>query len=165
MTHVNLLASYAAGFYTEDGFVLQSSASVPNSLLAADVTYNAGSYAMAASPLATTTLMTSNASAFSISSIDLLRRPAILNWTVTFTGVKSDASVVTQSFTITNNHWNTFNFNAGFTNLASLSWDEGLTRLYAFDNINVSAVPEPASYAMLIGGLGLLGLARRRQRS
>ena len=28
---------------------------------------------------------------------------------------------------------------------------------------DVSAVPEPATYAMLLGGLGLLGMMRRRK--
>ena len=31
--------------------------------------------------------------------------------------------------------------------------------------LRISAVPEPASYAMLLGGLGLLGVARRRKRA
>lgn len=33
------------------------------------------------------------------------------------------------------------------------------------DNVSVSAVPEPASYAMLFAGLGLLGVAARRKAS
>ncbi|MYM68390.1 PEP-CTERM sorting domain-containing protein [Pseudoduganella sp. FT55W] len=33
----------------------------------------------------------------------------------------------------------------------------------AIDNIKVSAVPEPASYSMLLAGLGLLGWAARRR--
>jgi len=35
----------------------------------------------------------------------------------------------------------------------------------AVDNISVSAVPEPTSIAMMAGGLGLLGLIRRRRGS
>jgi hypothetical protein len=164
MTHVNLLASYVGNSYMEDGFLLQSSGPL-NSLLASDLTYNAGSFAMAATPLGTTTLTNASSSAFSISSIDLLRRLSLVNWSVTFTGIKTDTSVVSQTFTFTNNNWNTFNFNSGFTNLASLSWNEGLTRVYAFDNLNVTAaVPEPETYAMLLAGLGLVGLARRRKQ-
>ena len=30
--------------------------------------------------------------------------------------------------------------------------------------VNVSAVPEPGSYAMLVGGLGLLGVMARRRK-
>jgi hypothetical protein len=32
-----------------------------------------------------------------------------------------------------------------------------------WDNLNVPAVPEPETYAMLLAGLGLVGLARRRK--
>lgn len=33
----------------------------------------------------------------------------------------------------------------------------------AVDNISISPVPEPSTYAMLVGGLGLIGWMRRRQ--
>jgi hypothetical protein len=36
---------------------------------------------------------------------------------------------------------------------------------YGLDNISVTAVPEPASWAMMIGGFGLLGAAARRRRT
>ncbi|MGL4541450.1 MAG: PEPxxWA-CTERM sorting domain-containing protein, partial [Polymorphobacter sp.] len=32
------------------------------------------------------------------------------------------------------------------------------------DNVSVTAVPEPASWALLIGGFGLVGSALRRAR-
>jgi hypothetical protein len=37
---------------------------------------------------------------------------------------------------------------------------------FEFDNISVAAVPEPATWAMMIGGFGLIGaVARRRKRA
>lgn len=161
LSHVRLLAASYGQTYTEEGFQLQSSGTFLNSLVVSDLTYKAGSYAMGATPGATTTL--TGGSAFSISSIDLLRVPSITSWSVIFTGTKADASKVTQSFTFNSNSWKTFTFDADFNNLTSLSWNEGALRTFAFDNINVSAVPEPETYAMLLAGLGLVALARRRK--
>ncbi|MYM23949.1 PEP-CTERM sorting domain-containing protein [Duganella sp. FT135W] len=55
----------------------------------------------------------------------------------------------------------------GWTGLASVVLTGNLlSQSYVqIDNINVSAVPEPASYAMLFAGLGLLGFVARRTRS
>ena len=54
----------------------------------------------------------------------------------------------------------------GWTNLASVVLTGNLlSQSYVqVDNINVTAVPEPASYAMLFAGLGLLGIVGRRAR-
>jgi len=54
----------------------------------------------------------------------------------------------------------------GWTNLASVVLTGNLlSQSYVqVDNINVTAVPEPASYAMLFAGLGLLGVVGRRAK-
>ncbi|TFW18203.1 PEP-CTERM sorting domain-containing protein [Duganella callida] len=39
----------------------------------------------------------------------------------------------------------------------------GNGEVYAYDDLSVSAVPEPATYGMLLAGLGLVGWARRRR--
>ena len=56
-----------------------------------------------------------------------------------------------------------------FTNLASVTITKDTTNFLAIDNINVtlpdpvSPVPEPETYAMLLAGLGLIGVMVRRQ--
>lgn len=165
LSYSNLFASYLGSTYTEDGFVFSSSGWIEglHSLAAPAATYNNHSYAFGESLGGTTTLSTADNSLFSISSLNLFRSPWIWNTTVTFVGTKADTTTVSQNFTFTNNNWNTLTFGAGFTNLASLQWTQ--TSIYVVDNLNVTAVPEPETYAMLLAGLGLLGWARRRQQA
>ena len=59
---------------------------------------------------------------------------------------------------------------ATFTGPVSFNTDQGAVTLSSFDNASFSAslagaVPEPASWALMLGGFGLMGVAlRRRQR-
>jgi hypothetical protein len=162
MSFSNFYAGYADTSYTEDGFTFTSTGPGPDRVVASALSYNNGSYSLGETLLGTTTL-TANSGLFSITSLNLARLPLFFNTTVTFTGTKADTSTVTKSFTFTNNNWGTLTFGANFTNLASLKWSQGLT-VYAVDNLNVTAVPEPETYAMMLAGLGLVGLAARRRK-
>jgi hypothetical protein len=183
LTHTNLpgplglVNVYYGSTYLEEGFKLQSSLNagpftLPNTLFAPDtvnVLYTAASdsYAMAASIGARTTLTNVGGNAFSVSSIDLahLLDGNLPDRTVTFVGTRMDSTTVSQTFTFSND-WATFAFSSGFSNLAKLTWNENalITRDFQVDNINVTAVPEPATYAMLAAGLGLIGLSGRRRK-
>jgi len=164
---------YYGQSYTEEGFQLRSSLPpgpfagahtlyVPDASNLRDIAA-ASSFAMAASAGATATLSKIGGGAFSLLSIDLaeLLRVGGTSRSITFTGVKADGSPsVSESFTFTAN-WQTFAFNSSFANLSSVRWTQSsnATRSLQFDNIKVSAVPEPAVCAMLMAGLGLLALA------
>lgn len=60
----------------------------------------------------------------------------------------------------------TLTFTAVGSGLVSLSFqNSGGDNVGALlDNVSIAAVPEPSTYAMLLGGLGLLGVAARRRR-
>lgn len=174
----NILNVYHGSTYVEEGFQLQSSLNtifgpLPNTLFAPDavnVLFNPAdsSYAMAASVGAKTTMTNLGGQAFSVASIDLahLLDVNLPNRTVTFVGTRTDASTVSQTFTFSNN-WSTAYFGSNFTWLTKLSWSENalVTRDFQVDNINVTAVPEPETYAMLMAGLALVGYAARRRKS
>ncbi|WP_213981904.1 PEPxxWA-CTERM sorting domain-containing protein [Sphingomonas sp. dw_22] len=48
---------------------------------------------------------------------------------------------------------------------AGSGWQGGTDESWGLDSFKVTAVPEPASWAMMIGGFGLAGAAIRRRRS
>jgi len=70
--------------------------------------------------------------------------------------------VVSQSFEI-NKSFQTFN--PIFTNLTSLSITSSSDGYLVADNINVSAVPEPTSYALFMLGIGLIFLTTQRHKN
>lgn len=54
----------------------------------------------------------------------------------------------------------------GFTRASADIYGFGLSNgTFVVDNLTISAVPEPETYAMFLAGLGLLGAASRRRRA
>ncbi|WP_373991406.1 PEP-CTERM sorting domain-containing protein [Duganella sp. BuS-21] len=155
----NLIASYAGTSDVEDGFTFTSTGPGPDAVLASALSLNAGSYSLGETLLGTTT-PTSNSGLFNITALNLLRFPLFFSTTVTFIGTKADlTTTVSQKFKFTNNNWGTLNFGTDVVYLSSLKWTQ--TSVYVVDKLNVTAVPEPETYAMLLAGLA----ARRRKQA
>lgn len=123
---------------------------------------------------ATTTITTVGGDPFAVASIDLAPWGPAQSGTmqVTFSGLKSDSSIIQQTFTVQNSGGarpvlQTFQFAASFTNLVSLSATQGAyvsSAAFQFNNLVTAPVPEPGTFAAMTAGLALLGgLARRRQ--
>ena len=108
---------------------------------------------------------------FSLTSIDAaqtflgLDRPL----TLTLTGVQAGRTIETSIFVDSNSaaRFSTFSF-ANLVNLSSLTISGGRDfPEFALDNVvlSTSAVPEPASWAMMISGFAVVGGSMRRGRS
>jgi hypothetical protein len=168
----NLVDVFHGTSYTEDGFVLTSTPGtlsyhtlfVPDADNALFVDA-ASSYAMGSSARSITTLTAANNSAFTLASIDIAKQ-LVFGGTIVFHGVKADNSGEVLAQFNYNGNWSTKNF-TNFTNLSSVYWTQGglVNAKVQWDNINVTAVPEPETYAMLLAGLGLVGWARRRKQA
>lgn len=77
---------------------------------------------------------------------------------VDFGGVNLLSGIGDQGFT-------TYSFNVTVAANPTLRFSfVNVPYYYALDNVSVSAVPEPANWAMLIAGFGLVGAAARRRR-
>lgn len=66
------------------------------------------------------------------------------------------------------NNWATYSFKVLGTGSDKLFFDAlGTNDSYggSLDNVNVSAVPEPETYGMMLAGLGLMGLMARRRKN
>ena len=120
------------------------------------------------------TLRQINGNPFTLHSIDLAELDHLAKPTVTFTGLRSDHSIVTQSFDLDGSfpllsltgRAETFSFSAGFTDLLSVSWFQGPAgpsfnrTLYShqFDNIVVTPASQTLQNVPVSGGIGLFVL-------
>lgn len=152
--------------YSEDGYQLTTNSGLLGSFHSSSPLY-AGSPSMTNTPLATTSLTRAGGAAFSLDSIELADLFSLGSgpYDVTFLGHLAGGGTVSQTFSInTGSAFSPHSF-SGFSHLASVTWQQGLMRLHQFDNIVVTSVPEPGTYAMLLAGLGLFGWMSRRKRS
>jgi PEP-CTERM motif len=110
-----------------------------------------------------------HAGSFSLTSLDVaktfLGNDLPLTLTLTATGANGVVSSTIFVDAGPAEVFSTFTF-ADFTNISSLTITGGQQfPEFAIDNVILSAVPEPASWATLLGGLGMLGCAFRRRLS
>ena len=153
--------------YEEQGFILEHGSSTQDN---AFIAWGSGSslYTGSASLFnnthrGETILSQQNINSFSILSIDL--SPYDINLStgdyiqsesVLFIGTKADSTTVQPAFNLGTsvNVMSTFTFNPEFSNLISISWNQGsiLGTRHQFDNIIVQAVPIPGVIPPIIMG-------------
>ena len=150
--------------YVEDGFELVEDGRSQFNFWRTNAPEYPGSVAIQIGSGGDTASLTQvNGGLFTLSSIDLATLYSTQPVSVTFNGLKSDSSTVTQSFTTSalRATLENFTFSPDFTNLVSVTWTQDVP-YHQFDNINVSpiatAVPWETDALPIIGSTVILGL-------
>ena len=146
--------------YVEDGFELVEFGSNQFNFWRTDAPEYPGSVAIQIGTQGDTARLTQvNGALFTLSSIDLATLYSTEPVSVTFNGLKSDSSTVTQSFTTSAQRaiLENFTFSSDFTNLVSVTWTQDIPG-HQFDNINVTAVPWETDSLPIIGSTIIFGL-------
>lgn len=82
---------------------------------------------------------------------------------VTFMGTHADSTTVTETVVLADGSFMTSYALSSMTNLVKMNIMDDVSSGVQIDNVNIEAVPEPASMAVL--GLGAAALLRRRRKS
>jgi len=118
-----------------------------------------------------TILKRADAGVFSLAGFDYHGWNNNFSPSIFIEGVKAGGGVVSQTFALTNTFqqpWHTATVLDQFTDLVEVRFGSASNRVMAIDNINLShaaAVPEPATWAMMLLGFGGIGAAVRRRRA
>lgn len=131
----------------------------------------------------TTTMTAANGSPFDLTSFlaagtfnQTFQAPNDNPTTITIVGHLVTGGTVTESFQIVSSGaagplpFTLESANASFTNLSAVTFtssgaEASVYNGFALDDVNVSAVPENSSTALMLAGLGLVGLVARRRKA
>ena len=161
--------SIASG-YTEDGFIITGPGDFGFRFFGAMEPNFVGSTSLFNNTLGdTTTFKKIDNSIFSIYSIDLNELRVDGAVSVEFSAITDTNATINQKFDLDGSKATvqTFTFNALFSSIKQLTWDQGTAQLHQFDNLvtEINAVPLPAALPLYAGGLIAFGLtAYRRKR-
>ena len=100
-----------------------------------------------------------NNSPFNLLSVDLAGYSTVVpNGTADFYGFQTDGSIVQTSFSFSGLNFHTYYFGPEWNNLVRVD----VPYFGSLDNLRVSPVPEPSTFALALLGLGVFAFARRR---
>jgi hypothetical protein len=172
------LANYTSGVYYEDGYALSANfyngagRAINAVASGSSIDPDGVSVVKASGAAVTFTVAREDGAAFEFGSMDFGKLTSVGNTyssTYQFFFTLADTSVVTKYFTFIHNNPAAITAHAAtFEGLGAITkfTFRGQSSAGQFDNIvlnEIAAVPEPASWAMMIGGFAIVGASMRRR--